>query len=168
MTIAGREGREPGKTTRLAESIAPASPGKRALTDAFSADLGGHGQGMMSTGDLSGQLQAERAARQPTSNVKFRAPKSTDISAILAAGKVPEAKLKDSIALALTRMAKEGQLKTKDPIADVMARIFPGAGKFDQAEFEKVVDVRTATRSTGRWSMPRPRSAPPTSRSSRR
>jgi hypothetical protein len=96
---------------------------------------------MMSTGDVAGQIQAERDARQPTGNVKFRAPKPTDISAILAAGKVPEAKLKDSIALALTRMAKEGQLKTKDPVADIMAHIFPSAGKFDQKEFEKVVDV---------------------------
>ena len=119
MTIAGRERHEPGKTTRLTESTAPASPGKRALTDAFSADLGGSGQGMTSTGDLSGRLQAERDARQPSGGVRFRAPKPTDISAILTAGKVPEAKLKDSIALSLTRMAKEGQLKTKDPIADV-------------------------------------------------
>jgi hypothetical protein len=90
MTIAERERREPGKTTRVTESATPASPGKRALTDAFSADGGGHGrgqgpgQGMMSTGDFSGQLQAERDARQPTGNVKFRAPKPTDISAILA------------------------------------------------------------------------------------
>lgn len=142
MTIAERERREPGKTTRVTESATPSSPGKRALTDAFSADPGGHGQGMMSTGDFAGQLQAERDARQPTGHVKFRAPQPTDINAILAAGKVPEAKLKDSIALALTRMAKEGQLKTKDPIADIMARIFPGAGKFDQKEFEKVLDVK--------------------------
>jgi hypothetical protein len=106
MTIAEREHRTPGKGTRVTESVAPGSPGKRTLTDAFGADAGGHGQGTMSTGDLSAQLQAERNARQPTGNVKFRAPKPTDISSILAAGKVPEAKLKDSIALALTRMAK--------------------------------------------------------------
>jgi hypothetical protein len=135
MTIAEREHREAGKTARANDAAAPISPGKRALTDAYS------GQGMMSTGDVAGQIQAERDARQPTGNVKLRAPKPTDISAILAAGKVPEAKLKDSIALALTRMAKEGQLKTKDPVADIMARIFPSAGKFDQKEFEKVVDV---------------------------
>ena len=141
MSIAEREAREPGKTSRVTESVAPTSPGKRALTDAFSPGLPGPAQNMMSTGDLAGQLQAERDARQPAGNVKFRAPKPTDINAILASGKVPESKLKDSIALALTRMAKEGQLKTKDPIADVMARIFPGAGKFDQKEFEKVVDV---------------------------
>jgi hypothetical protein len=141
MTIAERELREPGKTSRVNESVMPVSPGKRALTDAFSSDPGGHG-GLMTTGDLAGQLQGERDARQPTSNIKFRAPKPTDIASILAAGKVPEAKLKDSIKLALTRMAKESQLKTKDPIADVMARIFPSAGKFDQKEFEKVVDVK--------------------------
>src|SRR5215510_14681075 len=92
MTIAEREHREAGKTARATDAAAPISPGKRALTDAYSG-------GMMSTGDVAGQIQAERDARQPTGNVKLRAPKPTDISAILAAGKVPEAKLKDSIAL---------------------------------------------------------------------
>jgi hypothetical protein len=102
MTIAEREAREPGKTSRVTESVAPTSPGKRALTDAFSPGLAGQGhahqgqaghgpgQGMMSTGDLAGQLQTERDTRQPGGNVKFRAPKPTDISAILAGGKVPE------------------------------------------------------------------------------
>jgi hypothetical protein len=140
MTIGERERREPGKGARITESVAPASPGKRALTDAYGVPPG-QAPGSMSTGDLAGQLQAERDARQPTGQVKFRAPRPTDVSSILAAGKVPEAKLKDSISLALQRMAKEGQLKSKDPIADIMARIFPSAGKFDQLEFEKVVDV---------------------------
>jgi len=141
MTVGKRE-YGPGKATRAAEAAAPAGmgPGKRTLTEAHGADAG-----TITTSDLAGHLQAERDARpgtQPTGNVRFRAPKATDINAMLAAGKVPEAKLKDSIALALQRMAKEGQLSSKAPVADIMKKIFPAPGKFDQKEFEKAVDVK--------------------------
>jgi hypothetical protein len=118
------------------------------LSPVSSADPGGHERGMMSTGDFAGQLQAERDARQPTGNVKFRAPQPTDISAILASGKVPDAKLKNSLALALQRMAKEGQLKSKDPVADIMARIFPGPGSSIRRSSRRSSTSRTATRST--------------------
>jgi hypothetical protein len=124
---------EPGRSTGASEGPAVASPGKRALTDAHA--------GVTTTADVATQLQGERDARRPSGNIKFRAPKPVDIASILAAGKVPEAKLKESIALALTRMAKEGQLKTKDPVADIIARIFPSPGKFDQAAFDKAVDT---------------------------
>ena len=74
----------------------------------------------------------------------FRLPTAAAIKSMLAAGEVPEAKIKESIATALTRMRFEkggALLTTKDPIPDIIKRLFPAPGTFDEAEFAKVVDV---------------------------
>ena len=74
----------------------------------------------------------------------FRLPTAAAIKSMLAAGEVPEDKIKESIATALTRMRFEKKgalLKTKDPIPDIIKRLFPAPGVFDEAEFAKVVDV---------------------------
>jgi hypothetical protein len=63
---------------------------------------------------------------------------------MMAAGEVPEDKIKDSIATALMRMQREKKgalLKTSDSVPDIMKRLFPAPGTFDEAEFAKVVDV---------------------------
>ncbi len=62
----------------------------------------------------------------------------------MTAGEVPEVKIKESIATALARMRREQKgalLKTADPIPDIIKRLFPTPGKFDEAEFAKVVDI---------------------------
>lgn len=99
-------------------------------------------RGLVSTGDAARELGAANAARWAGPGaVRFRLPTGADVKAILAAGDVPEDKLKDSMATALTRMAKEGLLKSKDPIPDIIKKLFPSPGKFDEAELAKVVDV---------------------------
>lgn len=91
-------------------------------------------------------LQAERDARPGDraaagGQIRFRLPSAADIKATLIAGQIPESKLKDSITLALTRMAKEGQLATADPVPAIITKLFPAPGVFDEVAFAKVVDV---------------------------
>jgi Domain of unknown function (DUF4157) len=73
--------------------------------------------------------------------IHFRVPTSSDLKKLFSAGTVPESALKAGVELALTRMAKEGHLKTKDSVSVVMAKIFPSAGVFDEAAYRKAVDV---------------------------
>jgi hypothetical protein len=150
MSEAGRERLVPGRGASIAEPVtASAAPGKRTLVEAhghggMAVGSGGAAPGVIGTAQLAQGLQAERDSRPGSlahGDVRFRVPLGADIGSILASGKVPESKLKDSIALVLTRMAKEGTLLVKDPVADIMKRIFPAAGTFSQTEFEKVVDV---------------------------
>ena len=81
------------------------------------------------------------SAKQP--GTVFRLPTAAAIKAMMAAKEVPEDKIKESIATALTRMQREKNalLKTNDSVPDIMKRLFPAPGKFDEAEFAKVVDV---------------------------
>ena len=60
---------------------------------------------------------------------------------MMAAKEVPEDKIKESIATALTRMQREKGLKTKDSVPDIIKKLFPAPGTFDEAEFAKVVDT---------------------------
>ncbi|HMG57479.1 MAG TPA: hypothetical protein VK601_28460, partial [Kofleriaceae bacterium] len=83
------------------------APGKRTRVEAL-GPAGAAAPGVMGTAQLAQGLQAERDSRPGSpahGDARFRVPLGTDISSILASGKVPESKLKDSIALALTRMA---------------------------------------------------------------
>jgi hypothetical protein len=80
------------------------------------------------------------SANQP--GTVFRLPEAARIKAQMAAGEVPEDKIKDSVAISLTRMRRDGALpKTADPIPDIINRLFPSPGTFDEAEFAKVVDI---------------------------
>jgi hypothetical protein len=105
-----------------------------------------HGS-LIGTADLAAnwrRAQESRpwSARQP--GTCFRLPTAASIKAMMAAGEVPEDKIKESVATALTRMQRDRkgtQLKTADAIPDIMKRLFPAPGKFDEAEFAKVVDV---------------------------
>ena len=117
--------------------------GNRAVSQLLARDPGS----LISTAELTtnwrrAQESRPWSARQP--GTVFRLPTAASIKAMMAAGEVPEDKIKDSIATALTRMQREPKgtrLKTTDAIPDIMKRLFPAPGKFDEAEFAKVVDV---------------------------
>jgi hypothetical protein len=84
------------------------------------------------------------SAKQP--GTMFRLPEAARIKAMMAAAEVPEGEIKRMVETALTRMRREGALpKTTDPIPDIMKRLFPSPGTFDEAEFAKVVDVADRT-----------------------
>ena len=89
-------------------------------------------------------LQREREARQAgilAHGPRFRVPTTADLKALFTSGGVPEQVLKDSVEVALNRMAEEDRLKSKEPVADIMKKIFPAAGGFDEAAYEAAVDV---------------------------
>ncbi len=73
--------------------------------------------------------------------VRFRVPKTADMKVLFASGSVPQDVLKDRIRVALSRMAAEKRLKSKDSVDDIMKKVFPAAGGFDEAAYEAAVDV---------------------------
>lgn len=78
--------------------------------------------------------------------VRFRVPTTSDMKTLFASKKVPEDVLKDRIRVALTRMQKEGHLKTTDAVPDIIEKIFPVPGTFDEVAYEAAVDVTDRTR----------------------
>ena len=101
--------------------------------------------GLITTAQLASNWNRARSDRpsSPTQpGTQFRLPTAAAIKAMLAGGTVPEDKVRASISTALTRMRKEKnpQLKTADPIPDIMVKLFPGPGVFDEKEFAKIVD----------------------------
>lgn len=101
--------------------------------------------GLITHAELVANLERERneltgrdRARGP---VRFRLPLTSDLKSLFVSGNVPEPVLKNRIEIALTRMAKEGRLKTADPVPGIMKKVFPAAGVFDEKEYEKAVDV---------------------------
>lgn len=103
--------------------------------------------GALDGSELASGVQDAKQARMPSAGaVKFRVPEGGSIAAILKAGKVPQASLERSISTCLERMKAEGKLKSADPVADLMKKIFPGKGKFDQKAFEDAVDVADRSR----------------------
>lgn len=107
-------------------------------------------EGRISTAQLAANLQQGREALpgHPKAGdpLRFRLPTGTAMKGMMAAGKIPEDKLKAAVGRALERMAKEKVLLTTDPVADILDRVFPAPGVFDEAEFEKVVDVKDRSR----------------------
>jgi hypothetical protein len=73
--------------------------------------------------------------------VRFRVPTTADLKLLFKSGQVPESALKDSIQQALTRMASEKRLKTTDSVSQIMAKVFPVPGVFDETAYENAVDV---------------------------
>jgi hypothetical protein len=100
---------------------------------------------LISTGELAANWRRARDSRPWSANqpgTVFRLPEAKRIKAQLAAGEVPEDKIKEAVATSLTRMRREGALpKTADPIPAIIARLFPSPGTFDEAEYAKIVDV---------------------------
>jgi Domain of unknown function (DUF4157) len=120
-------------TTRGGESRSEAVEGEDSQT------------GLVPLQKAASNLQKERDTRLGSvlskGPIHFRVPTSSDLKTLFSAGTVPESALKAGVELALTRMAKEGHLKTKDSVSVVMAKIFPAAGVFDEAAYQKAVDV---------------------------
>lgn len=73
--------------------------------------------------------------------VQFRVPTTADLKALFSSGQISESVLKDRIQVALTRMAAEKRLKTSDSVEDIMKKVFPAAGVFDEKAYEDAVDV---------------------------
>lgn len=107
-------------------------------------------EGRISTAQLAANLRQGReslpGAPKAGDRVRFRLPTGAAMKAMMAAGTIPEDKLKDAVRRALERMAVDKALLTKDPVADIIARVFPAPGVFDEAELEKVVDVKDRSR----------------------
>jgi hypothetical protein len=55
--------------------------------------------------------------------------------------KIPEAVIKSRVTQLLQRMEKENRLKSKDPVATIIAKIFPSPGTIDEIEFDKAIDT---------------------------
>jgi hypothetical protein len=122
------------------------SAGNQAVSRLLSRD------GMISTAELATNWRRARESRPWAPNqpgTHFRLPSATAIKAMMTAGDVPEDKIKESIATALSRMQAEqggALLKTTDSVPVIMARLFPAAGTFDDVEFAKVVDTGDRTK----------------------
>ena len=136
---AGRAGLVPGDVGRMLALQRTA--GNRAVGRMLASDH----RSLISTGELAAHWRRARdsrpgSARQP--GTLFRLPEAARIKAMMAAAEVPEDKIKEMVATALTRMRRDGALpKTADPVPDIMKRLFPAPGTFDEAEFAKVVDI---------------------------
>lgn len=89
-----------------------------------------------------GREQDQRASRTLARGpAQFRVPTTADLKALFTSGNVPEDVLKDRIQLALTRMAQEKRLKSTDSVPDLLKKIFPAPGVFDETAYEAAVDV---------------------------
>jgi hypothetical protein len=81
------------------------------------------------------------------SDTRFRMPTFADLRAVykdkdLA---IPEAVIQSRVAQLLGRMAREKRLKSKEPVADIVTKIFPAPGVISQAEFNKALDPKDRT-----------------------
>lgn len=83
------------------------------------------------------------AAAMAEPGVRFRAPTFERLKAAYTDKdlKIPEAVIKDRVAQLLERMKIDGKLKSSDPIATIIAKIFPGPGVIDETEFNNAIDV---------------------------
>ncbi|HEX4004732.1 MAG TPA: DUF4157 domain-containing protein [Acidobacteriaceae bacterium] len=85
--------------------------------------------------------ESRRTAQIRAHNPHFRVPTAADVKALFTSSDVPKAVLKDRIQIALSRMAAEKRLKTTDSVPEIMDKIFPASGTFDEAAYAAVVDV---------------------------
>jgi hypothetical protein len=75
-------------------------------------------------------------------DVRARVPKFSDLKAAYTDKKlrIPESVVKDRVGQLLGRMAREKRLKSKDPVATIVAKIFPSPGVISETEFNKALD----------------------------
>ncbi len=106
---------------------------------------------LITLSEAAANLKTEREVRQArilAHGPRFRVPTTADLKALFASGRVPEDVLKKSVERVLNRMAEENRLKSKEPVANIMKKIFHAANSsmsmrevFDEAAYEAVVDV---------------------------
>lgn len=91
--------------------------------------------------------QRRGAAMLDASEVRARMPKFSDLKAAYTDKKlrIPEAVIKNAVTQLLNRMAKEKRLKSKDPVATIVGKIFPGPGLISEPEFNKALDPADRT-----------------------
>ncbi len=87
------------------------------------------------------------AASLAGADVRFRLPTFKDLRALyrdkdLA---IPESVIQGRVAQLLGRMQREKRLKSKEPVADIVRKIFPSPGVISEAEFGKAVDAADRT-----------------------
>lgn len=80
-------------------------------------------------------------------DVRFRMPKFADLRAVykdkgLA---IPESVIQNRVAQLLGRMAREKRLRSKEPVADIVKKIFPAPGVISETEFNKALDPKDRT-----------------------
>lgn len=75
--------------------------------------------------------------------VRFRVPQFDRLKAAYSDKdlKIPEAVIKQRVTELLERMEADKRLKSKDSVADIVAKIFPAPGKMDETEFNNAVDI---------------------------
>lgn len=79
---------------------------------------------------------------KPGPGVRFRVPQFSELKKTrddpdLA---LDPALIKAKVERLLIRLVAEGRLNSQDPVGVILGKIFPGPGKMDEAEFNKVVD----------------------------
>jgi hypothetical protein len=115
--------------------------GNQAVVAAMAAPSGGAVELLVPVGQHRG------AAMLGASDVRARVPKFSDLKAALTDKKlrIPEAVIKNAVTQLLDRMAREKRLKSKDSVATIVAKIFPGPGLISEAEFNKALDPADRT-----------------------
>jgi hypothetical protein len=88
------------------------------------------------------------AADMAQPSVRFRVPSFAKLKAVYTDKdlKIPEKVVKDRVTELLQRMAREKRLKSKDPVATIIGKIFPGPGVIDETEFNNAVDASDRTK----------------------
>lgn len=81
------------------------------------------------------------------SDTRFRLPTFADLKALYKDKtlKIPESVIQGRVAQLLGRMAREKRLKSKEPVADILRKIFPAPGVISETEFKKAIDVKDRT-----------------------
>jgi hypothetical protein len=87
-------------------------------------------------------VHRSKTSGESRSAVRFRVPTGTDMAALWNKHTVSEDVVKESVKTALTRMWTELAIDRQDSTPDqLIARIFPTPGTFDQSAFESIVKM---------------------------
>ena len=90
--------------------------------------------------EAAAKLRSERESRpgSPTApGVRFRVPKPDELKRLYSGGVIPQSVVEESVRRALKRMDADFGLRTGAD--DVMSKLFPGGGKFDETAWAGVL-----------------------------
>lgn len=96
--------------------------------------------------EAAAKLRRERESRpgSPTApGVRFRVPAPDELKRLYSGGVIPQSVVEDSVRRALKRMDADFALRTDAD--DVMSKLFPGGGKFDETAWAGVLGTGTST-----------------------
>jgi Domain of unknown function (DUF4157) len=136
-----------------------AGAAKRRMALPMQGALGQNSGSNEETGELAGVIslspaasdlaQAQRTREEGALRngpVRFRVPTTADLKALFSSGTVSEKDIKNRVELALTRMANERRLETREPVEEIMKKVFPAPHVFDERAYERAADVTDRTR----------------------